>query len=176
MKKFKQLKQQLNEDAYMDGGALGQWPTPNSTRSAFSDFGVHRVEHDEQLKRIQAFLHAFTGREYLEPRAALSLLRVKLNLAGIDFDFSNKTKIETGTSMSFKLKRFGGVFGKSPTTPHNEFETTDGFDGILNGDHLLLTVTLEEAPSGLYKLNARIIKQSNTASENNTTNKTSKLD
>jgi hypothetical protein len=78
--------------------------------------------------------------------------------------------------MSFKLKRFGGVFGKSPTTPHDEFETTDGFDGILNGDHLLLTVTLEEAPSGLYKLNAQIIKQSNTGSENNTTNKTSKLD
>ena len=93
MKKFKQLKQQLNEDAYMDGGALGQWPTPNSTRSAFSDFGVHRVEHQEQLKRIQAFLNAFTSREYLEPRAALSLMRVKLNLAGFDFDFNRKTEI-----------------------------------------------------------------------------------
>jgi len=169
MKKFKQLKQQLNEDAYMDGGALGQWPTPNSTRSAFSDFGVHRVEHNEQLKRIQAFVHAFTSREYLEPRAALSLLRVKLNLAGFDFDFNNKTPINTDTPITFKLNRFGGTFGKTPTTPHNEFETTDGFQGILNGDHLVLNVMIKNNPSGLYKLDIQIDKQSkNQETQNNT--------
>lgn len=173
MKKFKQLKQQLNEDAYMDGGALGQWPTPNSTRSAFSDFGVHRVEHQEQLKRIQAFLNAFTSREYLEPRAALSLMRVKLNLAGFDFDFNRKTEIQTQTPIAFKLKRFGGTFGKSLTTPFGEFETTDGFEGILDGDHLVLSVVIEEAPSGLYKLNAQIIREK---SQENATNKSFKLD
>lgn len=158
MKKFKQLKQQLTEDAYMDGGALGQWPVPNSTRSAFSDFGVHRVEHDDQLKRLQAFINAFTGREYLEPRAALSLLRVKLNLAGFDFDFNSKNLIQTNTPMLFKLKRFGGTFGKTPTTPHDEFTTTDGFEDILNGAHLGLNTVVEEVSSGLYKLNINIIK------------------
>ena len=173
MKKFKQLKQQLNEDAYMDGGALGQWPTPNSTRSAFSDFGVHRVEHQEQLKRIQAFLNAFTSREYLEPRAALSLMRVKLNLAGFDFDFNRKTEILTQTPIAFELKRFGGTFGKSLTTPHDKFDTTDGFEGILDGDHLVLSVVIEEAPSGLYKLNAQIIREK---SQENATNKSFKLD
>jgi hypothetical protein len=157
----------------MDGGALGQWPTPNSTRSAFSDFGVHRVEHQEQLKRIQAFLNAFTSREYLEPRAALSLMRVKLNLAGFDFDFNRKTEILTQTPIAFKLKRFGGTFGKSLTTPHDKFDTTDGFEGILDGDHLILSVVIEEAPSGLYKLNAQIIREK---SEENATNKSFKLD
>jgi len=173
MKKFKQLKQQLNEDAYMDGGALGQWPTPNSTRSAFSDFGVHRVEHQEQLKRIQAFLNAFTSREYLEPRAALSLMRVKLNLAGIDFDFDKKTAIQTQTPIAFNLKRFGGTFGKTLNTPHNEFDRTDGFEGILDGDHLVLSIIIEEAPSGLYKLNAQIIRKS---PEEKAGNKSFKLD
>jgi len=169
MKKFKQLKQQLNEDAYMDGGALGGFPAQNSTRSAFSDFGVHRVEHNEQLKRIEAFVHAFTSREYLEPRAALSLLRVKLNLAGFDFNFDNKTPINTDTPIVFKLTRFGGTFGKSPTTPHNEFETTDGFEGILNGDRLALNVMIKNNPSGLYKLDIQIDRQGkNQETQNNT--------
>lgn len=168
MKKFKQLKQQLTEDAYMDGGALGQWPTPNSTRSAFSDFGVHRVEHNEQLKRLEAFISAFTSREYLEPRAALSLLRVKLNLAGFDFDFNKKTTISTDTPITFNLKRFGGTFGKLPSTPHNEFETTDGFEDILGGDHLVLNVIVKNNPSGLYKLEINIVRQP----KNQETNKT----
>jgi hypothetical protein len=169
MKKFKQLKQQLNEDAYMDGGALGGFPAQNSTRSAFSDFGVHRVEHNEQLKRIEAFVHAFTSREYLEPRAALSLLRVKLNLAGFDFNFDNKTPINTDTPIVFKLTRFGGTFGKSLTTPHNEFETTDGFEGILNGDRLALNVMIKNNPSGLYKLDIKIDRQGkNQEIQNNT--------
>lgn len=175
MKKFKQLKQQLTENAYMDGGALGGFPAQQSTRSAFSDFGVHRVEHEEQLKRLQAFVHAFTSREYLEPRAALSLLRVKLNLAGFDFDFNNKTAIQTNVPIMFKLKRFGGTFGKLPSTPHNEFETTDGFEDILNGDHLALNATINEAPSGLYKLDIQIIKYKKTL-EQEIADKTSKLD
>jgi hypothetical protein len=161
MKKFKQLKQQLTEDAYMDGGALGGFPTQNSTRSAFSDFGVHRIEHNEQLQRLRAFIQAFTGREYLEPRAALSLMRVKLNLAGLDFDFNNKTNFAIGQPMNFKLTRYGGTFGKTPTTPHNEFETTDGIEDIMGGDHLSLAVMISEAESGLYKMDIEIVRSSN---------------
>ena len=39
MKKYKELKQQLNEGEYMDGGVLGGFPVKNSTRSAYSDEG-----------------------------------------------------------------------------------------------------------------------------------------
>jgi hypothetical protein len=155
MKSYKQLKKQLNEDAYMDGGAIGGFPAQNSTRSAFSDYGVHRLDSSQQVQRLQAFLNAFTGREYLEPRAALSLLRVKLNLAGVDFDFSNKTNLDTGGVNSFTLKRFGGTFGKTPTTPHNEFETTDGFKELL-GHGLNLLISVSVSPSGLYKLDGKI--------------------
>lgn len=152
MKKFKQLKQQLFESENMDGGALGQWPG-DGANSAHSDYGVHRVESEEQIQRLQAFLNTFTKKEILDPRAALSLLRVKLNLAGLDFDFTNKTEVTAERPMVLQLKRFGGTFGKTPTTPHNEFTVTDGVEDVLGGDHLVLNVSIKENPeSGLYKM------------------------
>lgn len=152
MKSYKQLKKLLNEGEYMDGGALGAFPTKNSTRSAYSDEGVYRVEKPEQLQRLQAFLNAFTSKEYLDPRSALSLLRVKLNLAGLDFDFNNKTEIKGNQTINFKLNRFGGTFGTSPSHDLSKgFETTDGLESPLT-----LIVSLGEAPSGLYKMSANI--------------------
>lgn len=152
MKKYKQLKQQLNESENMDGGALGGFPVVNSTRSAHSDDGIYRVEKEEQLQRLQAFLNAFSGKEYLDPRAALSLLRVKLNLASLDFDFNNKTDIKAGHTTVFKIKRFGGTFGVTPEMDLTKepFETTDGLVNPIN-----LVVNIDEAPSGLYKLNLK---------------------
>ena len=159
MKSYKQLKRQLNESEYMDGGALGQWPVPDSVRSAYSDFGVHRIEYDHELQRIQAFLHGFTKREYLDPRAALSLMRLKLKLAGLDFDLNSKTKIGVGYPIYLTLKRWGGTFG---VTPHNDgskgFVVTDGISDILGGDHLALAIVINEAESGLYKMDCKIVR------------------
>jgi hypothetical protein len=160
MKKYKDLRKQLNEGENMDGGVLGGYPAPNSTRSAVSDDGIYRVEKPEQLKRIQAFLNAFTGREYLDPRAALSLLRVKLNLAGLDFDFNKKTELKINQPITLKMNRFGGAFGKSVTTPHDQFDTTDGLESPLN-----LIVSINEAPSGLYKLEAKIAGHSESSEQ-----------
>lgn len=154
MKKYKELKQTLNESELADGGALGGFPDARASRSAFSDYGVHRTENPEQVQRLKAFLNAFTSREYLEPRAALSLLRVKLNLAGLDFDFHGKTDLRFNETMKFNLKKFGGTFG---TTPEHDlskgFEVTDGF-----GDNpLTLVVTVRESQSGLYMLEADLV-------------------
>jgi hypothetical protein len=154
MKKYKELKTELlNEGEYMDGGALGGFPAKNSTRSAFSDEGTYRVENPEILQRLQAFLNAFTGKEYLEPRSALSLLRVKLNLAGLDFDFNNKIEVRTGAPLVFKIKRFGGTFGHSVSHDLSKgFEVTDGLESPIN-----LIIDIQEAPSGLYKINAKFV-------------------
>lgn len=157
MKKYKELKQRLNENEQTNGGALGGFPDAKVSRSAFSDYGVHRTENSEQLQRLKAFLNAFTSREYLEPRAALSLLRVKLNLAGLDFDFHGKTDLRMNETMKFNLKKFGGTFG---TTPEHDlskgFEVTDGF----NGNSLTLNVTVKESDSGLYLLDAQLLRNS----------------
>ena len=153
MKKYKELRKQLNEGENMDGGVLGGFPVKNSTRSAYSDEGTYRVEKPEILQRLQAFLNAFTGREYLEPRSALSLLRVKLNLAGLDFDFNNKTEVKAGAPLVFKIKRFGGTFGHSVTHDLSKgFEVTDGLESPIN-----LVVDIDEAPSGLYKMSAKFV-------------------
>lgn len=158
MKKFKQLKQQLFESELEDGGALGQWPT-NGPSSAHSDYGVHRIESEEQIQRLQAFLNSFTKKEFLDPRAALSLLRVKLNFAGLDFDFNNKTDVTAESEMAFHLKRFGGTFGKTPTTPFDEFTVTDGVEDVLDGDHLVLMIKISENPeSGLFNMKALITR------------------
>lgn len=155
MKRYKELKRQLNETEQSNGGALGGYPDAKGSRSAFSDYGVHRIENPEQLQRLKAFLNAFSGREYLEPRAALSLLRVKLNLAGLDFEYNNKTDIKINQTMLLKLTRFGGTFGTSPNHDLSQgFEVTDGFDGIPLG----LAVTILESDSGLYTLKLDIIR------------------
>jgi hypothetical protein len=163
MKKYKELKKQLFESEVMDGGALGQWPT-NAPDSAHSDYGVHRIESEEQVNRLQAFLNTFANREYLDPRAALSLLRVKLNFAGLDFDFNNKTEITPRNQMVFKLKRFGGTFGTTPThdLTTQPFKVTDGIEDMLGGNHLNLVVNMNEAESGLYKLTLNIVETAGT--------------
>lgn len=159
MKKYKELRKQLFESEVMDGGALGQWPT-NAPNSAHSDYGVHRIENEEQTNRLQAFLNTFANKEYLDPRAALSLLRVKLNFAGMDFDFNNKTEITPNNDMVFQLKRFGGTFGTTPTHDlmKQGFKVTDGIEDVLDGNHLNLVVSMMESPSGLYKLSLKIIQ------------------
>lgn len=150
------------ESEYVDGGALGQWPAPDSTRSAADDFGIHRIQHNQQVQKLQAFLHAFTGREYIDPRAALSLMRVKLNLSGIDFDFNKKTEVPVGTPMHFKLKRWGGTFGVTPQNDGRDgFEVTDGIEHLIGGDHFCLVVTIREAESGLFKMDAEIVRYKN---------------
>jgi len=161
MKKYKDLRLQLNEGENTEGGALGGYPAQN-VQSAQSDFGIHRIESTEQVQRIQAFLSAFTGREYLEPRAALSLMRVKINLAGLDFEFNSKTPINVGVVNYLKLTRFGGTFG---TTPDHDllkdgFKVTDGVEDTLDGDHLAIALGIEEAPSGLYKMTASVMRYS----------------
>lgn len=161
MKKYKDLRLQLNEGENADGGSIGGYPA-QSIRSAASDYGIHRIDSEEQVQRIQAFLTAFTGREYLEPRAALSLMRVKLNLTGLDFEFNSKTKIRNGEQVMLKLTRFGGTFG---TTPEHDlmkdgFQVTDGIEDSLDGDHLAIAFSMTEAPSGLYKMDAKIVRYS----------------
>jgi hypothetical protein len=162
MKKYKELRKQLNEGELTDGGALGAFPDARGMRSAFSDYGIHRLENEEQVKRLKAFLNAFTGREYLEPRAALSLLRVKLNLAGLDFEFNSKTDLKANTPMIFKLNRFGGTFGTTPTHDLNQgFETTDGFAG----GGMALIIKILDSQSGLYTLDINLTSHNHSSEQ-----------
>ena len=153
MKTYNQILQKINESEYGDGGGFGVGePGDSHGQSAYSDAGVYRTESPAQLKRVNAFIQAFTQKEFLDPRAALGMLRVKLNLTGLDFPM-NKTVELHNENTSFELSRFGGTFGKSVDTPFDQFESTNGFP---DGKEFALNIKLIDVPNGLYKMEANI--------------------
>lgn len=133
--------------------------TGGASRSAHSDYGIHRVENPEQLGRLNAFLSAFTQREFIEPKAAVALLRHKFNTIGLDFDWNASSNLQDGNN-TIPLNRYGGTFGKSLQTPYAEFETTDGIKEFNNGKGLNLNLNLSTGEDGLYKLDAKISESS----------------
>jgi len=139
------------------GGASGV------LRSAQSDFGTFRVENAAMITRINAFIHNYLKEACLDPKQTIFGLRQKLNQVGLDFDFSNKNAVTEGT-MNLKLTRFGGIFGKSDTTPFDEFDNEDGLEkSIGHGLTLNLEMSIDEA--GLYKMNGKVVPTISETSE-----------
>ena len=133
----------------------GEETTGGASRSAHSDYGVHRVENPEQVQRLNAFLSSYTQREFIEPKAAIATLRHKFNTIGLDFDWNTSSVLEDGNN-TIPMTRFGGAFGKSLQTPYAEFETTDGIKEYNNGKGMNLNLNLSTTENGLYKLDAKI--------------------
>ena len=153
MKTYKDITQLINESEPTDGGGLGLPTSDSYGRSAHNDTGLHNIAAPEQLKRLNAFLSAFTQKEFLDPRQALNVMRNKLNIAGYDFPMDNTVDLpEDGTAV-FQLSRHGGSFGKSVDTPLDEFETTDGF---AKGESYVLETRIVDIPNGLYRLEVQI--------------------
>jgi len=150
MRKFKELRDFLKESEYT--------PTTDTWQSAYSDYGVYRIENEEQLNKINAFIHTFTERSFIEPRHAMSQLRQKLNLAGLDFEMPSNNSIKEGTT-SYKINRFGGEFGTTPThnLMKNGFYKGDGISHNNNGVGMSLQCTYDVNESGLYKIKAMIV-------------------
>tara|TARA_Y100000034_G_scaffold133641_2_gene199697 strand:+ start:2556 stop:3047 length:492 start_codon:yes stop_codon:yes gene_type:complete len=153
MKTYKELQENIDtilENEVVTGGA---------SRSAHSDFGVHRIEADNQVGRLNAFLNAFCQREFLDPKSAVAQIRHKFNQAGLDFEWNNTCSI-TKESINLPLTRWGGSFGTTPT--HNLM--TDGFykgDNIKEfngGKGLSLKIESNQNDGGLYQLNVKIVQ------------------
>lgn len=163
MKNFQQLKKNLIESEYADGGGFNAAYDGTTSRSAASDFGIHRIEDQTQKSRLQMFLNAFGSRDYLDPRSAIALLRAKLNLAGIDFDFNPNIQLVTNSEIRFPLNRFGGTFGfkiKDGVVNHgvnDPFEKTDGIAHVNGGKGMDLVVNITNSgKNGLFRFNVRI--------------------
>ena len=135
----------------------GEETTGGASRSAHSDYGVHRVENPEQVQRLNAFLSSYTQREFIEPKAAVATLRHKFNTIGLDFDWNASSVLEDGDN-TIPMTRFGGAFGKSLQTPYAEFETTDGIQEFNGGKGLNLNINVSNGDGGLYKLDAKIVE------------------
>ena len=160
MKKFKQLAEQIGlyEDEHTFGGGVQNPSGTPREISATSDEGAYYIQRKSQLNRINAFLDAFSRKEYIDPRGALAMLRAKLNITGLDFEFNKGTCFNEEGQNVFPVTRFGGTFGKSPSTPHNEFETTDGISDYNDGKGFSLVIDVVPTANGVMKLNAKLVE------------------
>lgn len=153
MKTYKKLQENIGivlENQVVTGGAA---------RSAHSDVGVHRIEMDSQVGRMNAFLNAFCQREFLDPKSAVAQIRHKFNLAGLDFEWNN-TSTFTKESMTLPLSRWGGSFGTIPT--HNlmkdGFYRSDNIGEFNEGKGLSLKIESSQEDGGLYQITAKIVQ------------------
>ena len=90
MKKFKQLRKQINEDHHEVGvGSTLQ--------------GRYQVDKkdEETLNNIRQAVNYELNKGYLSPKNAIDNLRVKLNLVGFDFDVKD---VPASGKVSFPLK------------------------------------------------------------------------
>ena len=153
MKTYKELQEKLNtitEGQETNGGAA---------RSAHSDFGVHRINHPEEVGRLNAFLNAFTQMEFLDPRSGVAQIRHKMNLAGLDFEWNNQSELNRNGVTSLPLARWGGSFGTKPDHDllKDGFYRGDNISDINNGKGLSLRVEVHQEDLGLYQMDAKIV-------------------
>ena len=154
MKTYKELQE--NIDTIVESGG-GEVVNGGAARSARDDFGIHRVENEEQVGRLNAFLNAFTDREFLSPKTAMVQIRHKLNTTGLDFEWNNNSSI-TNETMNLPLARWGGSFGTTPTHDlKTGFYKSDNIKEFNNGVGLSLRVSAEQEDVGLYLLDAKIV-------------------
>ena len=153
MKTYKKIQEKINTIVE------GQETVGGASRSAHSDYGVHRIENIEQIGRLNAFLNAFTQMEFLDPKLAIGQIKHKFNLAGLDFEWTNASNIEMDETMNIPLNRWGGPFGTTPT--HNlmkdGFYTSDNISEYNGGKGLSLRLEVFQEDDGLYQMDAKII-------------------
>lgn len=141
--KNNKLSKLLLENEYLDVGTVFSGYSDVAPRSAHSDAGIHR-DDAAQINRIHAFANSFLGQSVLEPHAAVKLFRAKINHAGLDFNFDNRTELKLGRNV-FQLNRFGEVFGTTPTT-----NLMNGFDRGVDMIPLTLSFNLDKSPNGKF--------------------------
>jgi len=105
------------------------------------------------IKKLNAWVGTIAG-NYVLPEEAISNLRSSLSKIGLSFDPVPMMEGESG-SVELPLTLFGGRFGKSVNTPHDEFDEDDGISHMVEGG-LTLVIGYEMQEDNSCKLSARI--------------------
>lgn len=132
--RFKELKQKLNE--WMDSSFTV--PGLNNPTVGDGSLAPFRVEDAQARERVNAFLKLFGTQRYDSPREAVSNLRVKMNLLGLDFSYDGKRKLNDHEV--FTLTQFGGRTGMNDK---GEFFSDDGISHRTGGKPLELHITID---------------------------------
>jgi len=147
MKTFKQMLKEDHKGNYM-GGQVGA-ATSNSPED--SNIGAHNVENADVLKRVNAFVGSIAEQEYLNPKAAIEALAMKLKTIGLDISPVEMTG-DNG-KVTAEVTQFGGRFGK-------DLDGADlNDDGISHRKEggLKLEVSYETLKNGTSKVFAKLV-------------------
>lgn len=163
--KFKQLLSKINtlvENApeHTEGGGLyiGD-PQGAGKISALTDKGTFNLKLPRSIDAINALLHSFSNKDYIDPDGITSLVKQKLNHFGLDFSCSGK--VNDGENV-YELVQYGspqlGVYGQNPYDDVNKTGFSQG-DGIKEklGHSLNLLVNVQKTPIGLRKVSMMIV-------------------
>ena len=148
MKTFKQMLKEGHMQAKYGAGQVG---TATSNSPEDSNLGAHNVENAEILKRVNAFVGSIAEQEYLNPKAAVEALAMKLKTIGLDISPVEMTG-DNG-KVTAEVKQFGGRFGK-------DLDGADlNDDGISHRKEggLKLEVSYETLKNGTSKVFAKLV-------------------
>jgi hypothetical protein len=155
MKKFKQLRENLNEAVYRADYALGR---DASDTGMNGEVGMYQLTNSRAIGQLNAFIGAFNEAEFLCPITGLARLREKLRLrVGIDFDCNTQMLPEDGYTTDYPLTQHGGSFGTTPEHDLSQgFYEDDGIESKL-GTKLVLRTSFHKNEVGMWKVDAMII-------------------
>ena len=106
----------------------------------------------ETLKRVNAYVSGIADAEYIQPMAAVSQLRSKLETIGLSF--SNDVQMEGKSgSVSLDVIRFGGRYGEDGS---GEIINDDGISHEKSGG-LKLKLRYETLENGACKVYAELV-------------------
>ena len=148
MKTFKQMLKEGHMQAKYGAGQVG---TATSNSPEDSNLGAHNVENAEILKRVNAFVGSIAEQEYLNPKAAIEALAMKLKTIGLDISPVEMTG-DNG-KVTAEVTQFGGRFGK-------DLDGADlNDDGISHRKEggLKLEVSYETLKNGSSKVFAKLV-------------------
>ena len=148
MKTFKQMLKEGHMQAKYGAGQVG---TATSNSPEDSNIGAHNVENAEILKRVNAFVGSIAEQEYLNPKAAIEALAMKLKTIGLEISPIEMTG-DNG-KVTAEVTQFGGRFGK-------DLDGADlNDDGISHRKEggLKLEVSYETLKNGTSKVFAKLV-------------------
>ena len=163
--KFKQLLSKINvlvenapEHTFGGGLYIGD-PQGAMKTSALTDKGTFNLKLPRSIDAINALLHTFSNKDYIDPDGLTGVVKQKLNHFGLDFSCSGK--VGDGENV-YELVQYGspqlGVYGQNPYDDVNKMGFKQG-DGIKEklGHSLNLIVNVQKMPNGLRKVGMMIV-------------------
>jgi hypothetical protein len=158
LKKIEPINENSGEHTFGGGLFIGDPQAPTKP-SPLTDKGTFNLKLPRSIDAINAMLYGLSQRDYIDPDNVLNVVKQKLNLFGIDFEY--KSAVLDGEN-TYKLYQYGspyiGVYGQNPYEDINKtgFKQGDGISDKL-GHGLKLVATVIKQPNSLRKVQMIIV-------------------